>query len=77
MPVTAYILTTVKPGTVNQVLDRIRDLPGVDSAHLVTGPYDIIALIRADDLEALRQLLIDRVLQLEDIEKTLSSIVLD
>ncbi|MCZ6615406.1 MAG: Lrp/AsnC ligand binding domain-containing protein [Chloroflexi bacterium] len=50
MPAKAYILIETQVGKALAVVQALRDLDVVQSADGVTGPYDIIAVVEADDL---------------------------
>jgi nitrate reductase NapAB chaperone NapD len=52
--VDAFILVQVEPGKAASVFERIRSLEGVIVAQMVTGPYDVIAWVRAADLHSLK-----------------------
>ena len=45
----AYILIEAAPRKARAACGKIAKLSGVHSAHLVTGPYDIIAMIDRGD----------------------------
>ncbi len=47
MAVKAFILIDTSPGKAKEVAGKIRQVPGVSSAHAVTGPHDIIAVAEA------------------------------
>ena len=50
MPTKAYIMIETQVGKTLTVAQALRDLDVVQSADRVTGPYDIIAVVEADDL---------------------------
>ena len=74
--VSAYILiqTTVNSAT---VAAEIRKLDGVDSADDVSGPYDVIVRASAADMDALGQMVVERVQSVEGITRTLTCPVVD
>ena len=74
--VSAYILiqTTVNAAT---VASEIRKLDGVDSADDVSGPYDVIVRATAADMDALGQMVVERVQSVEGITRTLTCPVVD
>ena len=49
----AYILIQTDIGKPSPVADDVRKIPGVDTALVVTGPYDVIARVSAEDMDAL------------------------
>jgi len=49
MSTKAVILVETTIGTVKEVAAALRQLDGVKSADVVTGPYDVIAILEAED----------------------------
>lgn len=69
--VTAYILVQTVVSAA-QVAGEIRDIPGVESADDVSGPYDVIARASAPDMDKLGQLVVSRIQAVEGITRTLT-----
>ena len=76
MAVTAYVLITTVNKEAQHVLDNLRLPQIVREAYAVTGPYDIIATVAAEDMAALGALITQQIQGIEGIERTLSCIVL-
>jgi DNA-binding Lrp family transcriptional regulator len=70
--VQAYVLIQTEVGKAAQVADEVRKIPGVDSAEDVTGPYDVIVRVSADDVDSLGKLVVARVQAIEGIVRTLT-----
>ena len=70
--VQAYVLIQTEVGKAAQVADEVRKIPGVESADDVTGPYDVIVTVAADDVDALGKLVVARVQGIEGIVRTLT-----
>ncbi|WP_028646897.1 Lrp/AsnC family transcriptional regulator [Nocardiopsis sp. CNT312] len=70
--VQAYILIQTEVGKAAEVAGHVRGLEGVDEAHDVTGPYDVVVQARADDIDALGTLVVARIQRLEGIARTLT-----
>ena len=56
MATRAFILIETQVGRAKQVALGLRALEGVISADVITGPFDIIALIEASDMSAMADL---------------------
>ena len=56
MTTKAYVLIETAVGESENVSKALRLLPGVDAVDTVTGPYDIIAVVSANDLNAVGQI---------------------
>jgi DNA-binding Lrp family transcriptional regulator len=58
-----------------QACTKIARIPGVKSAHLITGPYDIIALIEAKDPGAIGRLVMSKIQAVTGVGKTITCVV--
>ncbi len=70
--VEAYVLIQTEVGKAAQVADEVRKIQGVESADDVTGPYDVIARVEADDVDQLGKLVVARIQGVEGITRTLT-----
>jgi DNA-binding Lrp family transcriptional regulator len=75
--VKAYVLITAHVGDINAAVSILRRTTGVISAYPTLGPYDIIALVEGDDLQALGDLIIRQIHAINEIVETTSCIVLN
>jgi DNA-binding Lrp family transcriptional regulator len=57
----AYVLITATAGAALEVVERLRGAPGILSADAITGQYDVIAHVQADDISGIGRLVVDRV----------------
>ena len=69
--VNAYILVQTVVSAA-QVAGEIREIPGVESADDVSGPYDVIVRVSAPDMDTLGQLVVSRIQAVEGITRTLT-----
>ena len=70
--VTAYILIQTEVGKAAQVAKAIAEIPGVESAEDVTGPYDVIVKAQANNVDDLGKLVVAKVQAVEGITRTLT-----
>jgi DNA-binding Lrp family transcriptional regulator len=70
--VQAYVLVQTEVGKAAQVADEVRQIEGVDSAHDVTGPYDVIVMAEAPDVDSLGKLVVAKIQAIEGITRTLT-----
>jgi DNA-binding Lrp family transcriptional regulator len=68
----AYILIQTEVGKAASVASQISGIPGVKSAEDVTGPYDVIVVAAADNVDQLGQLVVAKVQNVEGITRTLT-----
>ena len=50
MATKAYLLVETAVGKTRDVATTLKNLEGIETVDVVTGPYDIIAMISADDM---------------------------
>ena len=53
MSVKAFILITTKVGKSREVLSRLSEIDSIEAVDSVLGPYDIIAIARANDVNSI------------------------
>ena len=75
MTVKAYVLIEAQVGKIKQVVEVIRNIQGVASVDVVTGPYDAIAVIQTETLNNFENLVVEKVLLLAGISRTVICIV--
>ncbi|MBW3085788.1 hypothetical protein KEM60_01999 [Austwickia sp. TVS 96-490-7B] len=68
--VQAYILIQTEVGKSSVVHAAITELDGVVNVAEVTGPYDVIAHLEAESIEALGKLVIARIQEVPSITRT-------
>lgn len=73
--VRAHILITLEPRQTASIEAALRRIPELRTLHSVSGPFDLIAIVAANSIGEL-DTLIDRIGQLEGVERTTSAIVL-
>lgn len=59
--VRAYVLITASAGKALDVVSRLRSTDGVLRADAITGEYDAIAEVQADDIVGIGTLVVERV----------------
>jgi DNA-binding Lrp family transcriptional regulator len=68
--VTALVMINTQRDAINQVAESLVELTGVTEVFSVAGKYDLIAMIRVKDNEALADLVTQRILLVEGIERS-------
>lgn len=68
----AYILVQTQVGMASEVARAIATIDGVTQAEDVTGPYDVIARVSADNVDDLGRLVVARIQKLDGIARTLT-----
>jgi DNA-binding Lrp family transcriptional regulator len=65
--ITAFITFTVEPGHVGALAERLLEIPGIKEVYSVAGPYDLVAIARVKEHEALSDLVTEHVAKLDGI----------
>ena len=71
----AFILMNTEIGSEADVLQKLKKVEGIDEALLVYGVYDIIARVKADTMDKLREIVTWRIRKLDKVRSTLTLIV--
>ena len=70
----AYILLETASGAIRDVANMLREIEELKSVDVVTGPYDIIAVVNTPDVATLGDLLAEKVRTIPGIVKTTTCI---
>jgi DNA-binding Lrp family transcriptional regulator len=65
-----FVLVRTSSGEALSAVDGIKDVKGVNTAYAVTGEYDIICLVEAEDVDGLASTVVDRIQQVSGVERT-------
>ena len=71
----AYILIKIAPGKSRAITDKIAKVEGVKTAHPVTGMFDVIAFIEAQDVNNLTGTVRTKIQTIEGVMRTHTAIV--
>jgi DNA-binding Lrp family transcriptional regulator len=68
--VTAVILINVEPARTAVVAETLSNIPGISEVYSVAGNYDLVALVRVKENEALADLVAERIRGVVGITRT-------
>ncbi len=68
----AYILIKTAPGKDRSIVQALRGRKAIDSADVVTGPYDVIATVGAPDSDAILDIVINDIRYVEGVIDTVT-----
>ena len=71
----AFILMKVKPSSAEKVLKEAKKITEIKEVYLVTGIYDIIAVIQVDDLKKLGEIVAEKIHRIDGVSSTITCIV--
>jgi DNA-binding Lrp family transcriptional regulator len=73
----AYVLITTETGAVNSVLASLKKIEPVKETYMVYGVYDIIATVKADTMDKLKEIVTWNLRSLDKVRSTLTMIVVE
>ena len=74
----AFVLLTVEVDKVEEVIKNInKKLPSVKEAKGVTGPYDVILRVDANDLKELTREIVSKIYRINGVIDTTTAIVIE
>ena len=72
MAARVYLLIETAVGRTKEVLAAVRQIKSVESAELVTGPYDIIAVAETESLNDVGDLVTGKIHTVPGISRTVT-----
>jgi DNA-binding Lrp family transcriptional regulator len=74
---TAFVSINTEIGSESDVLKELKKVEGVVEASGVYGVYDIMAKVKADSVDKLKEIITWHVRRLDNVKATLTMIVLE
>ncbi len=76
MDAKAYVLIEAEAGQIGAVVVALREFPAIRAADIVTGPYDIIAVIVTTEQRAIGRLVMDTIHGITGIKRTITCVTI-
>ena len=73
----AYVLITTETGAVDSVLESLKKMDPVKETYRVYGVYDIIATVKAETMDKLKEIVTWNLRSLDKVRSTLTMIVIE
>ena len=73
----AYVLIKTRVGETSAVRDKLARNENIRAADVIIGPYDILALVEADDLNSIGTVVMRFVHEVGGVENTITSPVIE
>ena len=70
----AYILIETAVGKTREVADSLKAVGGMQSVDVVTGPYDVIAVIDAPDINTMGALVTEKIHTISGVVRTVTCV---
>ena len=77
MATMAYLFLECVRDHARSVLSRLKRIPGVRDAHIVTGHYDIVAIVEAPEEKALGEAVLSKVQSIPGVHRTTTNLVVE
>jgi len=68
--IVAYVLINTEPFIEKDILKEIQKIEGVSKAHMIYGPFDIIARIEADNLDKVNEIVTEYIRKKDNVRST-------
>jgi len=76
MAAKAFVLIETAVGRTKEVAAALKQIKGVKSVDLVTGPYDIIAIIEAETLNDIGDIVTEKIHPTTGISRTVTCLAI-
>lgn len=77
MSVEAYIFIECEHAKSKEVQEALLKVGGVREARIVTGPYDIVALVAASSFKVMGEVVLHKIQAIKYVKKTLTNVIMD
>ena len=72
----AYVLIETEGGQSQGIIDLLSKMKGVKAVDIVTGPYDIIAVIEEDSLNEVGDLITGKIHPISGVSRTVTCLAI-
>ena len=72
----AYVLINVESGGEDEVLTALKKIINVEESFFSYGVYDIIAKVKAESMEKLKEMVTNKIRSLNQVRSTLTLILM-
>ena len=73
----AFVFVNTEIGSEIEVLRSIKKIGGIEEAYLLYGVYDIVAKIKADTMDKLKEIVSRHIRRIDKVRTTLTMMVVD
>ena len=68
----AYILIHIRTGEIRQVVRHLHQVEGVVEANMTFGPYDAVAVVEAEDVQSIGDIMASQIQPIPGVLDTLT-----
>ncbi len=73
----ALILIKSEAGAMEFIRKRLENFEKVREAAMLTGPYDVMAIVDADEMKEITETLVENIRNIVGVEETVTNIVIE
>jgi DNA-binding Lrp family transcriptional regulator len=77
MAISAYVFIECIAGAAKDVSKEVSKIQGVKKSNATTGPYDVIVLVEASDINILGDYIISKIQGLSGVLRTQTNVIVD
>ena len=75
--VKAFVLVSTNVGKENKVLEKIRNVDGVEEAHALWGVYDLMVTLKANSFDRIKEIIKSGLSQLAGVSNVLTLLIVE
>ena len=73
----AFVLINTEMGSENEVVDNLRKIDAIKEAYVTYGVYDVLAIVGADTMEKLKDIVTWRIRRQDKVRASLTMIIIE
>jgi DNA-binding Lrp family transcriptional regulator len=73
----AYILIHIRTGEIREVVRQLRRVEGVSEANMTFGPYDAVAIVEAQDVKNIGDIIVATIQPIPGVLETLTCLAVE
>ena len=73
---TAFVFIITDPASMVEVLEEVGRIEGVEEAFTLYGIYDIVAKIKGNTLDELKEIIVEKIRGIDKVRRTLTMMVI-
>lgn len=77
MSISAYVFIECTAGGARDVARQVSEIEGVQRSNATTGPYDVVALVEAENVHILGEFIVTKIQGLPGVLRTQTNVIVD
>ena len=73
----AFVLINTEIGFESEILDYLKKIKGIDESYALYGVYDLIAMISAETMDKLKNIIYTHIRGLDKVRTTLTMMIME